>query len=653
MLFNQVNDIRLATDTYFLDETSEFTMKGMLDKAVRFVERFQLLDPAHWRRFVRQFEERTDSDNHGWRGEFWGKMMRGAAFTYATTKNEKLYAVLRQTVIDMMNTADDDGRISSYRREDEFSGWDIWCRKYVLLGMQYFLEVCPEEDLGKRILDSMKKQADYLLARIGDGEGQVPITSCSQCWRGLNSSSVLEPMVRLYDLTGEKKYLDFAGHIVRHGGTSIADVFKIAMDDIAYPYQYPVTKAYEMISCFEGLLEFYRVTGEEKYKNAVVNFAKKVAESDITVIGSAGCTHELFDHSALRQTDTEYQGIMQETCVTVTWMKFCMQLLLLTGDSRFADAFEQSAYNAYLGAFNTDKKVSPKILQSHPEAITEALPFDSYSPLLPGVRGESVGGLQMMKDRHVYGCCACIGSAGVGMFRKVAVMKYKEGLALNLYEPFTCRTEAIAGVPLTLTCTTSYPKNGKIVFTVSPDAPASFGIRLRIPAWSEKTSIAVNGEKIAPTAGYTEIVREWKAGDRIELSLDMRARVIRPVRYGTDEIHNEVYWQGDFIIPKVVKQSPDALRHIALRRGPIVLAKENRLGESAAEPVDIACDKKGFVKLAPAAKKIPFTHTVAFEVPEKDGTSFTVVDYASAGKTWSEESSVAAWFNTKNDESAR
>ena len=67
-------------------------------------------------------------------------------------------------------------------------------------------------------------------------------------------------MVRLFDLTGEKKYLDFARYIVEEGGTSIANVFELAYADKTDPYQYPITKAYELISCFEGLLEYYRAT---------------------------------------------------------------------------------------------------------------------------------------------------------------------------------------------------------------------------------------------------------------------------------------------------------------------------------------------------------------------------------------------------------
>jgi DUF1680 family protein len=94
-----------------------------------------------------------------------------------------------------------------------------------------------------------------------------------------------------------------------------------------------------MISCFEGLIEYYRVTGIEKYKEAIVRFADKVLESDFTIIGCSGCTHELFDHSTVRQANTNNGRIQQETCVTVTLMKFMYQLTCMTGDPKYVDAF--------------------------------------------------------------------------------------------------------------------------------------------------------------------------------------------------------------------------------------------------------------------------------------------------------------------------
>ena len=111
----------------------------------------------------------------------------------------------------------------------------------------------------------------------------------------------------------------------------------------------------------------------------MIRFANRVLETDVTVIGSAGCTHELFDHSAARQHDPAFAaGIMQETCVTVTLMKLCYQLLALTGDPKYADVFERALYNAYLGSLNTELCVNSQLPDG---AIGEALPFDSYCHL--------------------------------------------------------------------------------------------------------------------------------------------------------------------------------------------------------------------------------------------------------------------------------
>ena len=294
---------------------------GIIDKSINFIEEFQLLRTDLWRRFVQQFKEDADYEG-GWRGEYWGKMMRGACFVYQYSQNPELYEVLEETILDILSAQDEKGRISSYGIDHEFDAWDIWGRKYVLLGMQYFLEICQDEDLATKIIDSMRRQVDYMMSKIGrQRDGEIVITKATRHWRGLNSSSVLEPIVKLYNITKEQKYLDFATYIVGRGGTDVVNIFDLAYEDKFYPYQYPVTKAYEMTSCFEGLLEYYHVVGEEKHKISVINFANKILESDFTIIGCCGCTHELFDHSIVRQANTTNGKIMQETCVTVTLMK--------------------------------------------------------------------------------------------------------------------------------------------------------------------------------------------------------------------------------------------------------------------------------------------------------------------------------------------
>ena len=111
--------------------------QGLADKAARWLQNEQLMDRAQLAKFVDVYRTQPDADNQGWRGEYWGKMMRGGALVYAYTHDEDLYQVLTETVRDLMTTAEEDGRVSSYARGGEFDSWDLWCRKYVLLGSEY------------------------------------------------------------------------------------------------------------------------------------------------------------------------------------------------------------------------------------------------------------------------------------------------------------------------------------------------------------------------------------------------------------------------------------------------------------------------------------------------------------------------------------
>lgn len=614
---NSAYKYRPETDVLFRLPDGAFKYSGIIDSTIRFIQNVQLKRTDVWKAFVEQFRTAPDSDRLTWKGEFWGKMMRGACFTYQYTKDEELYEILCDTVRDLITTQDSLGRICTYSVEAEFDGWDLWCRKYVLLGFQYFLDICRDDTLRSEIIETMKKHADYIMAHVGSPEeGKKEITSCTRAWMGLNSSSILEPFVRLHVLTGEKKYLDYSEYIVNCGGISEGNIFELAYEDKLCPYEYPTTKAYEMMSCFEGLLEYYRVTKIEKYKTAVVNFAKKVLESDITIIGCSGCTHELFDNSAKRQTATDYNDVMQETCVTVTWMKFCHQVLSITGDSAFADALEISTYNAMLGAVN-----------SYNVENLNGFPFESYAPLFMDIRAKRSGGYQSMAcDVTGYGCCACIGSAGTALMGLSSVMQSADGLYMNLYVPGVVSAKTPMGTDINIKVDTEYPaKNTVNIFVQNATGEEEFSIYFRIPAWCDKADMTVCGEKVEVTCGkYAKVSRKWKCCDKISLVFDMPMKVVLPPYGGSDE--NSKYL-------------------VALTRGPLVFARDARFGEVIDSLVDIDYDENMIVN--PVEATCDFDTLLTYKIPNKDGTFFTVCDFQSAGKTWDEKSYMTVWMTTK------
>ncbi|MBQ9921556.1 MAG: glycoside hydrolase family 127 protein [Clostridia bacterium] len=599
---------------YFLPHfSSEF--KGFPSNLISFIEKEQLMNPELWKIFVDQFRfTYPDDQTNSWKGEFWGKMMRGASFVYRYTGNKELYKILEDTARDLLTAQDSFGRISSYSVPAEYNGWDMWNRKYVLLGFQYFLEICEDKALEQDIIKAMCAHADYIMKKVGPMEsGKVPVTRTSNFWRGLNASSILEPYVRLYNLTGEKKYLDFAEYLINEGGTHGFNIIDAAIENKLFPYQYPVTKAYEMMSYFEGVLEYYRVTGIEKYKTAVVNFTKRVIESDITIIGCAGCTHELFDFSRSRQVCTEYTGIMQETCVTVTWMKLLTQVIRITGESLLADSIELSAYNALAGSVNTESITRDNIM-----------PFDSYAPLLLNTRAKGFGGRQPIKGDYCYGCCAAIGAAGMGLIPMTACMLSRDGVVINLYIAGNIKAYTPSGKAFDIKIDTAYPNDGTIKISLGETGEA-YKLYLRIPAWSEKNTLTACGKEIKTTSGEYAVIDCCGKACEVVLTLDMRAKLITPFPVYPDK---------------------NAKYHVALQKGPIVMARDARLGEQLDKPVDIISDRHGYVEITPT-KTAKFDTLCEYSVP-CEGGNITVIDFSSAGKTYNEDSLMTVWMPTKN-----
>lgn len=608
---------RLITDVLFEAEVGSWNYTGEYDRAARFVEEHQVMNPALWTTFVEQFRVQLDAEDGGWRGEYYGKMMRGACWIYKYTKNEKLYRTLDATVRYLLSCQEENGRISSYKQEGEFGYWDMWCRKYVMLGSQYFYEICKDEEFKAEIITKLNRHLDYIIDHIGEGEGQIDILDSTThnpwTWGALNSSSILEPVVRQYWLTGEKKYLDFASYIVKRGGSKWGNIYKLAIEGKKAPYEYPVTKAYEATSFFEGVLEYYRATGDEDAKAAYINFMAKVVETDLTVIGCSGCTHELFDHSSLVQTEVNDE-VKQETCVTVTLMKAFYQALCLTGEAKYAEAMERSGYNAMLGAVNFNKLYSApndkgslsdrEFVATAPFVrLIEGFTFDSYSPLYKDKRARRIGGFKVMPGGTSYGCCACIGASGIAVMPISSVMLSKNGLTVNHYMNGTFTAGSV-----TLDMETKYPYGEKISIKVHTGAPVSFALSLRIP--SETVGRATVDGKAAKVneLGYAVIEREWCEGDTVEL-----------------------------VIPRDLK-TMRLNGKVAVSYGSIMLALDERN-----QDIDVKVTDK-ITKIEPMVTN--FASREAYKVTFSNETTVNMVDYASAGAEWNKpDCRVTVWID--------
>ena len=595
----------------------EINVKGYAGKINDYVTNAQFYDADLWRLTVNQFRTLPDGGTNGWRGEFWGKLMRSASLTYRVTKDKKLYAEITASVKDMLSAQENCGRFSTYSKETEFHGWDVWGRKYVMLGFIYYIEICKTEALRNRIIRALKRHADYILKKVGTDKHQTDICMTSGVYGGMNSCSILEPFVKLYNLTGEQKYIDFAEYIVSTGFSKDFDLYNACLEKKNYPYEFKYTKAYEMMSCFEGLLEYYKVKGDENYLKAVQNFFDMVVVSDYTLIGCSGCTHELFDHSSVKQTEYS-DGVMQETCVTVTFMKLAAKLFALTGEVRYIDVIERSGYNALFGAVNNEKQTMKRtlgVVWKGDKAIPtphEPYPFDSYSPLYLGQRAKKVGGFMVMENGKTYGCCASIGGAATAVFSLAGICKTDDGYSVNLFneEIFKNKTNGYK-TEIAVKANVYATPHAKIAVKSDNE---KFRLYIRIPHWMENPKIRIDGEEteLSVKNGYFSLEKVWSKSV-IDISYKTPVRAVK--------LNGKV----------------------AYSRGPVVLCRDERFGEDLTLPVKVKI-KKGAVPSAKVVTNDKFDSNLTVRMKTIEGKFVTFCDYSQAGKNYdSEHCTISVW----------
>jgi DUF1680 family protein len=549
---------------------------------------------------VQPFRNHSDTDD-GWRGEFWGKWFTSAVLAYRYQPTPEHRRVLDTAVNDLLATQSPAGDIDTYDADHRLGNWDVWTRKYVMLGLIAYYDATDNKDA----LTAAERVGDTLLRDFGKGKANLPDASLYLV-AGLSSSSVLEPICLLYQRTGRPRYLDFAEYIVQswevpnkvapHGMHLVEDALRRTP-----PTEMVAPKAYEMMSCFEGLCELYRITGNRTYLEAALRFAETIRSTERMVNGSAS-NQELWCRGAITQTAVLEQP--QETCVTTTWIKFSTQLLRLTGDPKWGDEIEVSLFNALASAQTPDGSW-----------------WAYFSPLV----GQRVPSLPQYKDVGL-SCCVANGPRSLLLAPQIAVMKSSDGAAVNLYLPGSSRIDLASGGYADITQQTEYPLDGIIDLSVRTQSQHPFTVSLRIPSWSKKTSLTLNGESMPATAGtFVKLTRRWLPSDSVVLTLDMRGRAI---------------------------QAPDSKDQLAVMRGPILLALDNRL--AAPEPIDLwlSASPDGYVDLKPCTEQPPdvwMSFDVPFEVKPyhffKHHTQLVkMCDYASAGNGWSKDNLYRTWL---------
>ena len=448
----------------------------MLDKVVK--NRLVKID---YGQLTEPFRLRNETDNR-WRCEFWGKVVRSAVYAWRSTQDPELKEKIEHTVADLLSAQTPDGCISSYPGEKQLDGWDIWGRKYVLLGL---LAYYREMNSDPAVLDAARHCARHLAGQAGE------LQNYGQHF-GLAAGSVLRAFAEIAELCGDDELMSASVKLAESGCCHLHNIFTAVRIGVP-PAEIANGKAYEMTSCFQGLGALYAVDHDAAKLETLIRYYRMVREKELFITGGGGLKDvngEFWYSGAVRQCRTDCGG-MGETCITATWLWFSSTMLNLTGDSTIADDMERSFYNALLGAF-----------QPEGSNVTHINPF-----LCGGWKRPAA---DQMPDFPGHDCCRAQGPYGLSLAPQIAVMKTGSGYAVNLYEDLTA-----AGI---LKITGGYPAGNKAVVMLLKNG--EFELALRIP---RDFGCRVDGHAVSG-GKYHRLKRQWQAGDRIELEFDFSVR---------------------------------------------------------------------------------------------------------------------------------
>lgn len=226
-----------------------------------------------------------------------------------------------------------------------------------------------------------------------------------------------------------------------------------------------------------------------------------------------GMAHGLYGGDEALHGNNPTQG--SELCTAVEMMFSLETILQVTGDVSYADHLEKVAYNALPTQISDDFMTRQYYQQANQVMVTRhQRNFEVNHEGTDLCFGLLTG----------YPCCTS--NMHQGWPKLVQNLWYgtkDNGVAALVYASSEVRTQVADNVQLHAIEETNYPFDDRIRFTLNLSKTAVFPFHLRIPGWCKKATITVNGKKWMEPEGdqIVQLVREWKNGDVVELTLPM------------------------------------------------------------------------------------------------------------------------------------
>lgn len=427
-------------------------------------------------------------------------------------------------IIELIGRAQEcDGYLNTYFtvKEPEHKWQNLLeCHELYCSGHMIEAAVAYYEATGKdRLLNIMRKNADLICSKFGyDRE------------RGYPGHQEIElALLRLYRVTGDKKYLETAKYFLEERGTEPEffteeakkrDWKHFGMDPENKEYAQfhaPVKQQDKAVGhcvravyMYTAMADLAAEIGDKELLAACERLWDNIIQKKMYITGGIGSTvdGEAFSIDYDLPNDTIYA----ETCASIAMVLFARRMLEIQPKGEYADIMEKELYNGILSGMQLDGKR-----------------FFYVNPLevVPGISGELYGFKHVLPERPSWYTCACCPPNVARLMTSLGQYAWGENedtIFSHIYLGGKAEFSCTGGIEVD--CKSSYPWEGHIEYTISPKAQTKFNFAVHIPSWCKEWTIKVNrvNAEAHLKDGYAYISREWENGDIVTLDMDIEPR---------------------------------------------------------------------------------------------------------------------------------
>ncbi len=455
------------------------------------------------------------------------KAIEGAAFSLNQKPDQVLERQLDGFIARIAAAQEPDGYLYTFRTMHPDSPAHKWIgekrwekdpelsHELYNVGHLYEAGVAYFAATGKRtLLDVCLRNAELVWRDFGDGRLRIA-----------PGHQIIEVgLVKLYRVTGDERWLKLAKIFLDArgpGDSSYNQRHQLVVDQTE-----AVGHAVRANYMYSGMADVAALTGDQRYFAAINKIWDNVATKKLYLTGGVGALARGEAYGADYELPADGYN---ETCAAVALMMWNQRMFLLTGESKYMDVFERTAYNGFLSGVSAS---GDRFFYTNP------LTYDGQKKINNGFAGRAPW----------FGCACC----PPNLMRTLASItgSFYATRGDSLYVNFFAQSEGeatVAGMKVKIAQETDYPWHSAIRFTVTPEKPATFALRVRVPGWAQGQPVPSNlyvydrdatatwkarvaGVDVPPRVldkGYLVLTREWHAGDVVELNLDESVHAVR------------------------------------------------------------------------------------------------------------------------------